>query len=71
MRRLALVWGVTSVLVREQAGTLDERFLDALEAAEESGGVQKGDQIIMTGGTAGSRPGSANVLEIYTVGQER
>ena len=71
VRRLALVWGVTSVLVREQAGTLDERFLDALEAAEESGGVQKGDQIIMTGGTAGSRPGSANVLEIYTVGQER
>jgi pyruvate kinase len=71
LRRLALVWGVTSVLVGEQAGTLDERFLEAIEAAEESGNLEKGDQIIMTGGVAGSRPGTANVLEIYTVGDER
>ncbi len=71
LRRLALVWGVSSVLVREQAGTLDERFLDAIEAAEETGNLKKGDQIIMTGGVAGSRPGTANVLEIYTVGDER
>jgi pyruvate kinase len=71
LRRLALVWGVTSVLVGEQAGTLDERFLEAIEAAEGSGNLAKGDQIIMTGGVAGSRPGTANVLEIYTVGDER
>ena len=71
VRRLALVWGVTSIPVREQAGTLDERFLEALEAAEEGGHLQKGDQVIMTGGIAGSSPGSANVLEIYTVGEER
>jgi pyruvate kinase len=71
VRRLALVWGVTSILVREQAGTLDERFREALEAAEEAGNLSKGDQIIMTGGIAGSTPGSANVLEIYKVGDER
>ncbi len=70
VRKLALVWGVTSVL-GEQAGTLDERFLESIEAAEESGNLKKGDQIIMTGGVAGSRPGTANVLEIYTVGDER
>jgi len=71
VRRLALVWGVTSIPVREQAGTLDERFREALEAAEEKGHLSKGDQIIMTGGIAGSSPGSANVLEIYKVGDER
>jgi pyruvate kinase len=70
VRRLALVWGVTSIR-GEQAGTLDERFLESIEAAEESGNLKKGDQIIMTGGVAGSRPGTANVLEIYTVGDER
>jgi pyruvate kinase len=71
VRRLALVWGVSSILVREQAGTLDERFREALEAAEQGGHLKEGDQLIMTGGIAGSSPGSANVLEIYTVGDER
>ncbi|MGH3148900.1 MAG: pyruvate kinase [Rubrobacter sp.] len=71
VRRLALVWGVTSIPVREQAGTLDERFREALQAAEEAGHIGEGDQIIMTGGIAGSSPGSANALEIYTVGDER
>ncbi len=71
VRRLALVWGVTSIPVREQAGTLDERFREAIEAAEEAGHLGEGDQIIMTGGIAGSLPGSANVLEIYTIGDQR
>jgi pyruvate kinase len=70
VRRLALVWGVTAVL-GEQAGSLDERFREAVEAAEESGNLEKGDQLIMTGGIAGSMPGTANALEIYTVGDER
>jgi pyruvate kinase len=70
VRRLALVWGVTAVL-GEQAGSLDERFLEAIEAAEESGNLKKGDQVIMTGGVTGSQPGTANALEIYTVGDER
>jgi pyruvate kinase len=64
------VWGVTAVL-GEQAGSLDERFREAVDAAEEAGHIKEGDQIIMTGGVAGSLPGSANVLQIYTVGEER
>jgi pyruvate kinase len=70
VRMLALVWGVTSIR-GEQAGSLEERFLGAVEAAEEAGHLKEGDQIIMTGGTAGSLPGSANVVEIYTVGEDR
>src|SRR5918999_1861606 len=64
VRMLALVWGVTAIR-GEQAGTLEERFEEAVEAAEDAGHLKDGDQIIMTGGTAGSLPGSANVVEVY------
>jgi pyruvate kinase len=70
VRMLALVWGVTAIR-GEQAGSLEERFEEAVEAAEEAGHLKDGDQIIMTGGTAGSLPGSANVVEVYTVGEDR
>jgi len=70
VRMLALVWGVTAIR-GEQAGSLEERFEEAVEAAEKAGHLAEGDQIIMTGGTAGSLPGSANVVEVYTVGEDR
>jgi pyruvate kinase len=70
VRMLALVWGVTAIR-GEQAGSLEERFQTAVEAAEAAGHLREGDQIIMTGGTAGSLPGSANVVEVYTVGEDR
>ncbi len=69
VRMLALVWGVTAIR-GEQAGSLEERFLGAVGAAEEAGHLKEGDQVIMTGGTAGSLPGSANVVEVYTVGED-
>jgi pyruvate kinase len=70
VRMLALVWGVTAIH-GEQAGSLEDRFRTAIEAAEEAGHLKEGDQVIMTGGTAGSLPGSANVVEVYTVGEDR
>jgi pyruvate kinase len=70
VRMLALVWGVTAIR-GEQAGSLEERFRGAVEAAERAGHLEEGDQIIMTGGTAGSVPGSANVVEVFTVGEDR
>ena len=68
--RLALIWGVVSIL-GDQAGTLESRFEAAVEAAEAAGELEKGDQVIMTGGTTGSTPGSTNLLQIYTVGEDR
>jgi pyruvate kinase len=67
---LALVWGVTAIR-GEQAGSLEERFQGAVNAAESAGHLGEGDQIILTGGTAGSLPGSANVVEVFTVGEDR
>jgi pyruvate kinase len=69
VRMLALVWGVTSIL-GEQAGSLDDRFAGAIEAAREAGHLQDGDEVILTGGRAGSLPGSTNVVEVVTVGEE-
>ena len=70
VRMLALVWGVTAIR-GEQAGSLEERFQGAVNAAESAGHLGEGDQIILTGGTAGSLPGSANVVEVFTVGEDR
>ena len=69
VRMLALVWGVTSIL-GEQAGSLDDRFARAVDAAKEAGHLQDGDEVILTGGRAGSLPGSTNVVEVVTVGEE-
>lgn len=67
--RLALVWGVTAI-TGEQAGSLEERFRTAVEAAEAAGEIEEGDQAILTGGTMSSTPGSTNLLQIYTVGED-
>ncbi len=69
VRMLALIWGVTAIQ-GEQAGTLEERFDGAVRAARDAGHLKDGDQIILTGGTAGSLPGSTNVIEVVTVGEE-
>jgi len=69
VRMLALVWGVTSIL-GEQAGSLDDRFTGAIKAAKEAGHLQDGDEVILTGGRAGSSPDSTNVVEVVTVGEE-
>ncbi|MDP8900415.1 MAG: pyruvate kinase, partial [Actinomycetota bacterium] len=69
VRLLALVWGVTSIL-GEQAGSLDDRFAGAIEAAREAGHLEDGDEVILTGGRAGSVPGSTNVVEVVRVGEE-
>ena len=69
VRMLALVWGVTSIL-GEQAGSLEDRFAGAVHAARKAGHLQDGDEVILTGGRAGSVPGSTNVVEVVTVGEE-
>src|SRR5829696_1031352 len=69
VRMLALVWGVVSIH-GEQAGSLEDRFKRAMEAAREAGHLKDGDEVILTGGTAGSVPGSTNVVEVSTVGED-
>ena len=56
---LALVWGVIPIH-GEQAGSLEDRFDGAVKAAREAGYLKDGDEVILTGGTAGSVPGSGD-----------
>ncbi|MGH3087600.1 MAG: pyruvate kinase [Rubrobacteraceae bacterium] len=66
VRRLALVWGVTAIL-GEQAGSIEDRFRESVEAAEEARHLSDGDRLVFTGGVAGSVPGSTNLLQVHTV----
>lgn len=68
-RRMALIWGVTSI-VGDQGGSIEERFRKSLESAEEAGHLKDGDRIVFTGGVAGSMPGSTNLLQVHTLGDE-
>ncbi len=69
VRMLAMVWGVTAVC-GEQRGNIEERYDEAVEAAREAGLVEKGDRVILTGGSMGATPGSTNMLKLHTVGEE-
>ncbi len=55
----------------EKARTVEERFMGSIEAATEHGLLEEGDQVVITGGTRGSIPGSTNMLEIHIVGEDR
>src|SRR5215212_9134658 len=69
VRMLAMVWGV-SAISGAQRGGVEERYDEAVRAALKSGVVKEGDEVILTGGTAGSVPGSTNVVEVSTVGED-
>ncbi len=69
VRMLAMVWGVTAVC-GEQRGNSEERYDEAIEAAQEAGLIEKGDRVILTGGSVGATPGSTNMLKLHTIGEE-
>lgn len=65
-RRLKLYWGVNALLASRTDNT-DEMIANALQAAKERGLVKKDDLVAITAGTAGSEPGTTNLLRIYVV----
>ncbi|QIN79391.1 pyruvate kinase [Rubrobacter marinus] len=69
VRMLAMVWGVTAVS-GQQRGGVEERYEEAMDAARENGLVNKGDRVILTGGSLGATPGSTNMLKLHTIGEE-
>jgi len=69
VRMLALVWGVTAIH-GEQRGNVEERYDEAVNAAQRPGLVKKGDEVILTGGSMSTMPGSTNMLKLHTIGEE-
>ncbi|MDQ3923215.1 MAG: pyruvate kinase [Actinomycetota bacterium] len=69
VRMLAMVWGV-SAISGAQRGGVEERYDEAVRAALKSGLVKEGDEMILTGGSTSTMPGSANMLKLHTAGEE-
>ncbi len=65
-QKLALSWGVVPVL-SEEFNSVDVLFHFAKCAARDSGLVQKGDTIVITGGTPNGKSGNSNLINIETV----
>lgn len=64
-RRLALVWGVTSVCVPEQLES-EQMVAEALDAARELKFVVPGDRVVITAGVPAGITGTTNMLQVRT-----
>ena len=69
VRMLAMVWGVDAVH-GEQRGGIEERYDEAVRAARAAGLVKEGDEVILTGGSMSTMPGSTNMLKLHMIGEE-
>ncbi|MBO6158500.1 MAG: pyruvate kinase [Firmicutes bacterium] len=65
-RKLNLSWGVTPVL-SEEYNSLDVVFFQTMAAAKEIFHLQKGDNVVMTGGQIGIGGGNTNLIKVETV----
>jgi pyruvate kinase len=67
---LALVWGVTPLLVERFTDT-DAMIVTVVEAARAQGLVQNGDLVIITAGVPLGGSGLTNLLKVHRVGEEQ
>ncbi len=65
-QKLALSWGVLPAL-SEEYHSVDVLFHFAKQAAKDSGLVEKGDVIVITGGTPNGKSGNSNLIDIETI----
>lgn len=65
-RKLNLSWGVTPVM-SEEFNSVDVMFYHALIHAKEVFGLEKGDNVILTGGQASGKSGNTNTIRLETV----
>lgn len=65
-RQLALYWGVIPLLSRRTEQT-DQMINAAVDVALEHGVVQESDTVVITAGTAGSPPGSTDLMKVQVI----
>lgn len=64
--KLALSWGVTPVL-SEEFNSTDVLFYHARNAAKDALNLEKGDNIVMTGGMTNGSSGNTNIIKVETI----
>jgi len=67
-RKLALVWGVESVLV-DMATSTDEIFEMGVNKSKEAGYIKKGDLVVITAGVPIGVTGATNLMKVQIVGE--
>ncbi len=65
-RRLNLSWGVIPVM-SEQYTSIDVVFYQAMNQAKRIFDLQKGDNVVMTGGQINGEPGNTNTIKVERV----
>jgi pyruvate kinase len=65
-RQLNMSWGVTPVL-SEEYNSLDIVFYQALIQAKKTFSLKKGDNVVLTGGQIGGKPGNTNLIKVETI----
>ena len=65
-RRLSMSWGVTPILA-EEFHSMDVMFHYALAGAKKALNLQKGDNVILTGGPINGQSGNTNTIKIERV----
>ena len=66
-RRLALNWGVNSIIVDEATGT-DEMLSLAVSKAVDKGFLQTGDLVVLTAGVPVGKVGTTNLIKVQIIG---
>lgn len=66
--RMALVWGVTPLMV-EEFNSIDEMVQQVIKAARGANLVDLGDSIVIIAGTPFRMGGQTNFLKVHTVGE--
>jgi len=67
-RQLMLQWGVCPLLAKRAEDT-DQTIAEAIRTAERFGLVKAGDTVVVTAGSAGSGPGTTNIMKVQVVGE--
>ncbi len=65
-RRLGMSWGVTPVLA-EEFNSQDVMFYHAMASAKKVLNLQKGDNVVLTGGPINGKTGNTNTIKVETV----
>jgi pyruvate kinase len=68
MRQMNLSWGVTPIVLKEQASS-DKLFSHAVEEAAHAGLIKDGDLVVITAGVPLGQSGTTNMLRVQVVGE--
>ena len=65
-RKLNLSWGVFPVLT-ENYSSIDVMFWQDMKIAQEVCSLEKGDNVVLTGGLINGEPGNTNIIKVESV----